>query len=97
MKVKIYKPTKTASQSGTKKFNRWILEFPKHSSLNFEPLMGWNKSDNTKKQVQLYFDNFDQVLDYVQKNNLNYILIPSKEKKFKIRSYSDNFKNNRVK
>ena len=26
-KAKIYKPSKTAMQSGTKKFNKWIIEF----------------------------------------------------------------------
>ena len=26
-KAKIYKPSKTAMQSGTKKFEKWIIEF----------------------------------------------------------------------
>ena len=26
-KAKIYKPSKTATQSGLKKFNKWILEY----------------------------------------------------------------------
>ena len=97
MKVKIYKPSSTATQSGVNKFNHWIVEFSKDNNLGFEPLMGWRKSDNTQKQVQLKFDTLDQALLYVEKNKLDYILINEKEKKYKIKSYSDNFKYNRVK
>ena len=97
MKVKIYKPYKTATQSGLSKFKHWIVEFPKDNNLGSEPLMGWQKSDNTRKQVQLQFDTLQQALLYVEKNKLEYILINEKEKKFKIKSYSDNFKYNRLK
>ena len=97
MKVKIYKPFNTVTQSGLSKFKQWIVEFPKDNNLGFEPLMGWQKSDNTYKQVQIKFDSLKQALLYVEKNKLNYILINKKEKKFKIKSYSDNFKYNRLK
>jgi len=97
MKVKIYKPVKTATQSGLSKFKHWIVEFPKDNNLGIEPLMGWHKSDNTFKQVHLQFDTLEQALLYVEKNKLDYILIKQKEKKFKIKSYSDNFKYNKVK
>ena len=97
MKVKIYKPFKTATQSGLSKFKYWIVEFPKENNIGFEPLMGWQKSDNTYKQVQLKFDSLEQALLYVEKNKLNYTLIKKKEEKSKIKSYSDNFKYNRLK
>ncbi|PPR35584.1 MAG: hypothetical protein CFH25_00013 [Alphaproteobacteria bacterium MarineAlpha6_Bin3] len=97
MKVKIYKPLKTATQSGLSKFKYWIVEFPKENNLGKEPLMGWHKSDNTHKQIQLRFNSLDQALLYVEKNKLDYILINEKEKKYKIKSYSDNFKHNRLK
>ncbi len=97
MKVKIYKAFKTASQSGFLKFNHWIVEFPKDNNLDLDPLMGWQKSDNTYKQVQLKFDSLKQALQYVEKNKLDYTLINEKEKKFKIKSYSDNFKYNKLK
>jgi hypothetical protein len=34
---------------------------------------------------------------YVEKNKLDYILIKERKKKFKIKSYSDNFKYNKLK
>jgi hypothetical protein len=72
MKVKIYKPYKTASQSGFSKFKHWIVEFPQDNNLGLDPLMGWQKSDNTYKQVQLKFDSLEQALLYVEKNKLEY-------------------------
>ena len=97
MKVKIYKPIKTVTQSGYSKFKYWIVEFPKDNNLGLDHLMGWQKSDNTYKQVQLKFDSLKQALQYVEKNKLDYTLINEKEKKFKIKSYSDNFKYNKLK
>ena len=97
MKVKIFKPSKTAMQSGFRNTKSWILQFPKENKLGFEPLMGWRKSDNTKKQIQLKFDNLEQAIEYAKKNKLDYIVIPAKDNKFKIKSYSDNFKYNRIK
>ena len=97
MKVKIYKPSNTPTQSGVSKFKHWIVEFPKENNLGLEPLMGWQKSDNTHKQVQLKFDTLEQAIDYVKKNKLDYTVVKNEDKKFKIKSYSDNFKYNRLK
>ena len=97
MKVKIYKPNKTATQSGFSKFKYWIVEFPKDNNLGLDPLMGWQKSDNTQKQIQLKFESLEQALLYVEKNKLDYTLIKEKKKKFKIKRYSDNFKYNKLK
>ena len=97
MKVKIYKPSKSVTQSGLIKSKSWIVEYPQDSDLGFDNLTGWAKSDNTAKQIQLKFKNFEEALKFVKKNKLNYIVIPSREKRIKIKSYSDNFKYNRIK
>jgi len=96
MKVKIYKPSQTVTQSGFRNSQCWVVEYPKQNDLGFDPLMGWRKSNNTQKQIQLKFDNIDQAIDYVKKNKLDYIIIPPKEKKLKIKNYSSNFKYNRI-
>ena len=97
MKVKIYKPSKSVTQSGLIKSKYWIVEYPQDNDLGFDNLTGWAKSDNTAKQIQLKFKNFEEALKFVKKNKLNYIVIPSREKRIKIKSYSDNFKYNRIK
>ena len=97
MKVKIFKPSKTPNQSGFRNSKDWVVEYPKENNLGFEPLMGWRKSNNTRKQIQLKFDSMGQAIEYVKKSKLDYIIIPAKERKFKIKSYSNNFKYNRLK
>ena len=97
MKVIIFKPSKTPNQSGFRNSESWYVEYPKENNLGFEPLMGWMKSSNTKKQIKLKFDSLGQAIEYVKSKKLDYIVIPAKEKKFKIKSYSSNFKYNRIK
>ena len=82
-KAKIYKPTKTAMQSGKRNTKKWLLEFDTLDT-GIDPLMGWQKSDNTYKQIQLKFDSLEQALLYVEKNKLDYTLIKERKKKFKI-------------
>jgi len=45
-KAKIYKPTKTAMQSGLNKFNKWVLEYITEDP-SISPLMGWESSKET--------------------------------------------------
>ena len=53
-KAKIYKPSKTAMQSGLKKFDKWIIEYiTKDPGTN--PLMGWESSTDTYGELKLEF------------------------------------------
>ena len=88
--AKIYIPTKTAMQSGRAKLKNWVLEFDtKDSSIN--PLMGWETSSDTLKQITLRFSSKKQAIDYAKKNNISYKIIEPKKKEFVIKSYTDNF------
>ena len=89
-KAKIYKPSKTAMQSGLKKYDKWILEFiTKKTGIN--PLMGWESSEDTYSELILEFDNKELAIDYAKKNKINYELIEPKLKKISKKSYADNF------
>ena len=89
-KAKIYKPTKTAMQSGTKKFDKWILEFiTKDNSIN--PLMGWESSSNTLSELNLEFSTKEDAIKYAKKNNVNFEIIEPKNRKIIKKSYTDNF------
>ena len=89
-KAKIYKPTKTAMQSGLKKFDRWIIEFlTKDPGKN--PLMGWESSTDTYSELNLEFSSKELAIDYAKKNNIDYEIIDSKERKIIKKSYADNF------
>jgi len=89
-KAKIYKPAKTAMQSGLKKFDKWILEFITNDS-SINPLMGWESSDDTLSELKMEFDNKDLAIEYAKKNKIEYELIEPQNRKIVKKSYSDNF------
>ena len=93
-KAKIYKPSKTAMQSGERNTKKWILEF---DTLNtgINPLMGWDTSKDTMSEVKLEFSTKDQAINYARSNNVDYYIIEPQKRKIIKKSYSDNFlKNN---
>ena len=89
-KAKIYKPSKTAMQSGTKKFNKWIIEFITEKP-GINPLMGWESSTDTLSEIRLEFPDKSLAIEYAKKNKINYEIIEPKERKIVKKSYSDNF------
>ena len=89
-KAKIYKPSKTAMQSGLKKYENWVLEyFTQQPGVN--PLMGWESSTDTYSEIKMEFSSKDLAIEYANKNNVEYELIDSKKRKTVKKSYADNF------
>ena len=90
-KAKIYKPSKTAMQSGLAKSDKWVVEFlTKKPSIN--PLMGWESSTDTLTELKLEFSSKDLAINYAKKNKIVYELIDSQERRIVKKSYADNFK-----
>ena len=92
-KAKIYIPSKTATQSGLGKEDKWILEFDsKDTTIN--PLMGWESSIDTMGEVKLEFSTKDKAIEYAKNNNISYKVIEPNKRKFIIKSYAENFTKN---
>ena len=89
-KALIYKPSKTAMQSGVKKYDKWIVEFLTDKP-GINPLMGWESSTDTFNSVKLEFKTKELAIKYSKKNKIDYELIESKNRKIIKKSYSDNF------
>ena len=89
-KVKIYKPTKTAMQSGIAKTKDWTLEY-KVEKTGINPLMGWESSSDTLSEINLEFNSKDDAINYAKKNSINFEVIEPKIRKIVKKSYSDNF------
>ena len=88
-KAKIYIPSKTATQSGLGKEDKWILEFDtKDTSTN--PLMGWESSSDTLGEVKMEFTTKEKAIEYAKNNNIIYKVIEPNKKRFVIKSYSEN-------
>ncbi len=77
-------------QSGTKKFNKWILEYiTERPGIN--PLMGWESSTDTLDELVLQFSSKDKAIEYAKKNNIDFEIIEPKSRKIVKKSYADNF------
>ena len=89
-KAKIYKPAKTAMQSGLGKNDKWIVEYIiKKPGTN--PLMGWESSTDTLSELKLEFSTKESAIDYAKRNKIIFEVVEPKNRKILKKSYSDNF------
>ena len=97
MFARIFKPSKTAMQSGLAKTDIWVLEFDRAMSKNIDPLMGWTGSSCTQSQVRLCFENKESAIAYAESHGLPYTIIETNERKPIIRKngYGENFATDR--
>jgi hypothetical protein len=91
MLARIYKPAKTAMQSGKARTRDWVLEFEPATARVPEPLMGWTSSTDMNGQVRLAFETRDEAIAYAQKHGVAFQLFEPKEQKLVLKAYADNF------
>ena len=91
MVARIYKPAKTAMQSGNAKTKDWILEYEPDAPRQVEPLMGWTSSTDMKSQLRLRFASADEAKAYAERHGIAYQLSEPKESGRRKIAYADNF------
>ena len=91
MTARIYKPARTAMQSGTAKTKEWVLNFEPEQRRAIDPLMGWTSSGDMKQQVHLQFDTKEEAIAYCERNGIAYEVFETPPQKRARISYSDNF------
>ena len=92
MKAKIYKPSKTAMQSGRSKFNKWVLKISDSKNQIRDTMMGWNGGSNTSSQIQLNFKSKEDAIHYAKSYNIDYEVLETSVRSVISKSYADNFK-----
>jgi len=92
MVARIYKPSRSAMQSGKGKSENWLLEFESDAPRTTDPLMGWTSSADTRQQLRLSFETKELAIAYATKNGLAYVVAPEAPVRMHKKSYSDNFK-----
>ena len=97
MIARIFKPGKTAMQSGKARTDEWVLEFSSTEKKKIDPLMGWTGSSDTQSQVRLKFISKEAAIAYAEGNGLLYSVHENKERKHVIRKngYGEIFATNR--
>ncbi|WMS41596.1 ETC complex I subunit [Acuticoccus sp. MNP-M23] len=96
MRARIFKPARTAMQSGTRKSRLWRLEFVADSPLGVDPLMGWTSSPDTIRQVHLEFPTKEDAVAYAERRGIAFRIEEANTAVDKKLSYSDNFRTDRV-
>jgi hypothetical protein len=95
MVARIYRPARSAMQSGQAK-DKWVLEYEPEEPRSIEPLMGWTSSGDMKSQVKLRFETKEEAIAYAERNGIPYRVEEPKLAGRRVLSYSDNFSPNRV-
>ena len=95
MTARIYKPAKTAMQSGTGKTKEWVLDYEPEQPREIEPLMGWTSSGDMRQQVHLRFETVEEATAYCERHGIAYQIFHSRPPARRVMSYADNFAFNR--
>jgi hypothetical protein len=91
MRARIYKPAKTATQSGFANTKRWVLEYFPETPRRSEPLMGWVASGDTLNQVKMRFHTRDEAVAFAERHGLDYVVEEPHERRRRPRNYLQNF------
>ena len=91
MTARIYKPSKTAMQSGAGNTKNWVLDFEPEAPRQVEPLMGWTSSGDMRQQLRLRFATKEEAIAYCQRHGIAYQVFEPRERARRIAAYSDNF------
>ena len=89
--ARIYKPAKTAMQSGTANTKEWMLDYEPEQPREIEPLMGWTSSGDMRQQVQLRFDSQEEAIAYCERHGIAFQVSEPKERARHGMAYADNF------
>jgi hypothetical protein len=91
MTARIYKPSKTAMQSGFANTKAWVLDFDPEEARRVEPLMGWTSSSDMRQQLRLRFATREEAIAYCERHGIAYQAFEPKPPSRRTMSYADNF------
>ena len=97
MQARIYRPSKTAMQSGEANTKHWVLEFAPETPRDVDPLMGWTSSSDMNSQVRMRFETKEAALRYAEEHGIDAIVIEPHKRRHNIRprGYGENFATDR--
>jgi hypothetical protein len=94
--ARIYRPSKTAMQSGRAQTRKWLLEYEPATRRTPDPLMGWSSARDSLNQVRVRFLMLDEAVAFAKKLGLDYTIIEPQARTPKMKSYADNFRYDRI-
>jgi ETC complex I subunit conserved region len=94
--ARIYRPSKTAMQSGRAQTRKWLLEYEPATRRDPDPLMGWSSAQDTLNEVRMHFPTLDEAVAFAKKHALDYTIMEPHARTPKAKSYADNFRYDRI-
>ena len=92
MFARIFRPAKTAMQSGRAKAATWVLEFEPSDARLSDPLKGWTQTGDTESsQVRLSYETKEEAVRYAESHGIAFQLFDPKPAKRILKAYADNF------
>ncbi|HEU0117006.1 MAG TPA: ETC complex I subunit [Alphaproteobacteria bacterium] len=94
MRVRIYRPAKSAAQAGRAKTHAWLLEPELLTPRAPESLMGWVSASDTMSEMRgrLRFRSPEEAVAFANKNGWEYVIEEPSERRITPRNYLDNFR-----
>ncbi|MDR3449737.1 MAG: ETC complex I subunit [Alphaproteobacteria bacterium] len=94
MRVRVFKPAKSAAQSGRAKTHEWVIEPELVTARTPDPIMGWSSAGDTLGELKdrLHFPTEADALAFVKHKGWEAIVEESTERRVQPRNYMDNFK-----
>lgn len=90
--ARIYRPAKTAMQSGRANTSSWILDYTPGAALRPDALMGWAGEGSTMNQLRLSFNSLEEAMAYADRQGLDYQVVRHQPRRQTIRTYAENFR-----
>ncbi|KAF2188179.1 NADH-ubiquinone oxidoreductase-like protein 21 kDa subunit [Zopfia rhizophila CBS 207.26] len=91
--VRIYRPTKAATQSGDWHSHHWLMDWdPLPKGHRWEnPLMGWQSSADFVQGHRIQFRSKEDAINFANKQGYEYFVQEPNERKFIPKAYANNF------
>ncbi len=91
-RARIFKPAKSAMQSGLGGTRLWLLEFEPAEKKQPDPLMGWAGSGDMKSQLRLKFKTLEEAEEYARRKGIDYTVEAEAQRRPRYQTYAGNFK-----
>jgi hypothetical protein len=94
MRVRIFRPAKSAMQSGRAGTAEWLVEPALATPRTPEPLMGWVSANDTLSEMQgrLRFHTPEEAVSFARRKGWDFVLEAPAERHIPPRNYLDNFR-----
>ena len=94
MHVRIYQPSKSATQSGRGKTHHWLIEPERPTARTPETLMGWASAGDTLGELlgRLTFSTLEAAVAFAEKQGLAYTISQPGTRRIPPKNYLDNFR-----